>query len=291
MGGAIAKRLSEGGFPVSVWDRTRTKAEATGAGVVAGSPVEAAGQADVVISMVTGPQAVRDIYLGSGGVLKAGAGKTIVEMSTAGPEVALELAQAAAGLGVTLVQAPVIGSTPAVANGTLVSLASADRLDDLDPALPVLEHLGEVHYVGELATAASLKLVANSFLAIISAAAAELMAAGARAGLDPDQVFAILTRAAPGLKVREAGFVRHQHQPAMFNTRDIVKDLDLGLRLYVQDNASTGTVPVTAVVRDLFARVAEVAPDLDITAITNAYSPVPQREDRLRSRQAAGSSR
>jgi 3-hydroxyisobutyrate dehydrogenase-like beta-hydroxyacid dehydrogenase len=280
MGGAMAQRLSEGGFQVSVWDRTRTKAEALGAGKVAGSPVEAVGQADVVISMVTGPQAVRDIYLGSGGVLKAGAGKTIVEMSTAGPEVALELAQAAAEFGVTLIQAPVIGSTPAVASGTLVILASAGQVDDLDPALPVLEHLGQVHYVGELGTAASLKLVANSFLAIINAAAAELMAAGARAGLDPDQVFAILSRAAPGLKVREAGFVRHQHQPAMFTMRDMVKDLDLGLRLYLHDSASAGTVPLTAVVRDLFARVVEVSPGLDITAITSAYSLDPQMQEK-----------
>jgi 3-hydroxyisobutyrate dehydrogenase-like beta-hydroxyacid dehydrogenase len=275
MGGAMARRLSAGGFHVSVWDRTRSKAEALGVGRVAASPIDAVGEADVLISMVTGPQAVRDIYLGGGGVLDAAAGKTIVEMSTAGPDVAREIARAAAQRGVTMVEAPVIGSTPAVASGTLVILAAADQSDDLDAALPVLERLGEVHYVGALGTAASLKLVANSFLAVISAAAAELIAAGTREGLDANQLFDILSRAAPGLRIREAGFVRQQHQPAMFNTRDLVKDLDLGLRLYLQGQGSAGTVPLTAVARDLYARVAALAPDMDITAITNAYSPDP----------------
>jgi 3-hydroxyisobutyrate dehydrogenase-like beta-hydroxyacid dehydrogenase len=272
MGGAMARRLSAGGFQVSVWDRTRSKAEALGVGRVAASPIDAVGDADVVISMVTGPQAVREIYLGTGGVLEATAGKTIVEMSTAGPGAARELAEAAAQRGVTLVDAPVIGSTPAVANGTLVILAAADQSDDVDAVLPVLERLGEVHYVGTLGHAASLKLVANSFLAIISAAAAELMAAGRREGLDPKQVFDILTRAAPGLKIREAGFVRYQHQPAMFNTRDIVKDLDLALHMFLDDQGSPGSVPLTTVARELYARVAELAPDQDITAITSAYS-------------------
>jgi 3-hydroxyisobutyrate dehydrogenase-like beta-hydroxyacid dehydrogenase len=272
MGGAMARRLYEGGFRVSVWDRTRSKAEALGVGDVAASPADAVGQADVVISMVTGPEAVRDLYLGAGGVLEAAPGKTLVEMSTAGPDAALELAQAAAERGVTLIEAPVVGSTPAVASGTLVILAAADLVDDLDVALPVLERLGEVHYVGPLGTSASLKLVANSFLAITSAAAAELMAAGSREGLDPNQVFDILTRAAPGLRAREAGFVRHQYGPAMFATRDLLKDLDLGLQLYRDGQGSVATVPLTAVARELYARVAALAPDLDISAITNAYS-------------------
>lgn len=275
MGGAMARRLSEGGFQVSVWDRTRGKAEALGVGQVMNLPVDAVAEAEVVISMVTGPQALRDVYFGTGGVLEAAAGKTVVEMSTTGPEAALELAQAAAERGVTLIEAPVIGSTPAIASGTLVILAAADRVEDLVVAEPVLRQLGEVHYVGPLGTSASLKLVANSFLAIISAGAAELMAAGTREGLDPNQVFDILTRAAPGLRVREAGFVRHEYQPAMFATRDLLKDLDLGLQLYRSGQGSVAAVPLTAVARDLYARVAELEPDVDISAINNAYSPDP----------------
>ncbi len=272
MGGAMARRLEEGGFPVSVWDRTRSRAEALGVGHVADSPGDAVRAADVVISMVTGPQAVRDIYFGTGGVLAAAAHKTIVEMSTAGPEVALELANAVADSGATLIEAPVIGSTPAVKNGTLVILAAADVVDDLAAARPVLQRLGEVYYVGLLGSAAPLKLVVNSFQAIISAAAAELISAGTRVGVGAGDVFEVLTRVAPGLKVREAGFVNHVHQPAMFAMRDMLKDLDLALELYLPDRGPTSTVPLTALTREMYARTASLDPGLDMSAITNAYS-------------------
>jgi 3-hydroxyisobutyrate dehydrogenase len=264
MGGAIARRLNAGGFQVSVWDRTKSKAQALDVGRVADSPADAVREAEVVISMVTGPEAVREIYFGPAGAFAAVGEKTFVEMSTAGPGVTQELANAAKLIGAKLIEAPVMGSVPAVNSGTLVILAGAAQIEALEAARPVLRQLGEVHYVGDLGSAATLKLIANSFLAILSAAAAELMAAGTRQGLDPEQIFWVLTRAAPGLKAREAGFVGAVHEPTMFAMRDMLKDLDLGLPLYQ-------AAPLTSLTRELFARVAAQAPDLDISAIVNAY--------------------
>jgi 3-hydroxyisobutyrate dehydrogenase len=266
MGGAIARRLKGGGFEVSVWDRKKSKAEALDVGRVADSPADAAADAEVVISIVTGPQAVREVYFGHGGLLEAAAGKTLVEMSTTGPAIGEELARSASQKGAKLVQAPVMGSVPAVNSGTLVILASAERVEDLEPARPVLQRLGEVNFVGGIGGAPALKLVANSMLAIVSAAAAELMLAGSRQGLDPEQIFGVLTRVAPGLEVRKSGFVANVHQPAMFAVRDLLKDLDLGLALYQPP------VPLTVLARQLFAAVAAQTPDLDISAIVKAYS-------------------
>jgi len=82
MGGAIARRLKTAGFDISVWDRTKSKAEALQVGPVVDSPAEAARNADVLITMVTGPQALRDVYFGPSGVFTAGADSTIVDMST-----------------------------------------------------------------------------------------------------------------------------------------------------------------------------------------------------------------
>jgi 3-hydroxyisobutyrate dehydrogenase-like beta-hydroxyacid dehydrogenase len=272
MGGAIARRLHAGGFAVSVWDRTRTKAEALQVGPIADSPADAARDADVVLSMVTGPQALREVYFGPAGVFMAANNKSIVDMSTAGPGIVRQLASAAELNGARLIAAPVIGSVPAVNSGTLVILAGAALNEDLQAVRPVLDQLGEVHYVGDLENAAALKLVANSMLAIVSAAAAELMAAGTRQGLEPEQVFWALSRVAPGLKVREAGFVRHLHEPTMFAVRDMLKDLDLGLALYQPARASELSVPLTSLTRQLYARVASQSPDLDLSAIVNAYS-------------------
>jgi len=272
MGGAIARRLKTGGFEVSVWDRTKSKAEALQVGRVVDSPADAARGADVVVSMVTGPQALRDVYFGPSGVFAAAAETIIVDMSTVGPAAARELADAAALQGARLVEAPVIGSIPAVNSGTLIILAGAALVEDLEAVRPVLQQLGEVHYVGDIETAAVLKLIANSFLGIVSAGAAELMAAGTAQGVDPEQVFAILSRIAPGLKVRQAGFVRNIHEPTLFAVRDILKDLDLGLSLYQRVPGMRSRVPLTALTRELFASVASEVPDLDISAIVKAYS-------------------
>ncbi len=282
MGGAIARRLKSGGFEVSVWDRTRSKAEALQVGTVVDSPADAARAADVVVSMVTGPQALRDVYFGPTGVFAAAAESTIVDMSTVGPAAAQELADAAAIRGARLVEAPVIGSIPAVNSGTLLILAGAALVEDLEVVRPVLQQLGEVHYVGDIASAATLKLVANSFLGIVSAGAAELMAAGTAQGVDPEQVFAVLSRIVPGLQVREVGFVRNVHEPTLFAVRDILKDLDLGLSLYQRVPGIRSRVPLTALTRELFASVAAEAPDLDISAIVKAYSTdlLPRRQDK-----------
>jgi 3-hydroxyisobutyrate dehydrogenase len=281
MGGAIARRLKKGGFEVSVWDRTRSKAEALGIGPVADSPADAARGADVVVSMVTGPQAVRDVYFGENGVFQASSNKTIVDMSTTGPGMAQELERGAELNGARLIEAPVIGSTPAVNSGSLFILAGAALAEDLDAARPVLEQLGEVHYVGDLGSAAALKLMANSFLGIVSTASAELIAAGSAHGVDPEEVLTVLTRIWPGLRLREAGFVKHVHEPTMFAMRDLLKDLDLALAFY--RSAEPSAVPLTSLTRELVAGVTSAAPDLDISAVVKAYSsngtPVGQKQE------------
>ena len=198
MGSAMARRLADSGFDLALWNRTSTKAEELRVGRVAASPAEAVRDAEVVISSLTNDAAVRAVYLGEGGVLNGAAGKLLIDASTAGPEVAEELGRQAKAQGARLLEAPVVGSVPAVENGKLLILVGGDRAD-LEQARPVLEHLGEILYVGEWASAQRLKLIANSMLGITSAAAAELLTAGKAIGLDPGQVFSILVRFAPGL--------------------------------------------------------------------------------------------
>jgi 3-hydroxyisobutyrate dehydrogenase-like beta-hydroxyacid dehydrogenase len=269
MGSAIARRLKDGGFEVSVWDRTKSKAEALAVGPVPDTPADAARGADVVISMVTGPQAIHDVYFGPNGVFQASSKKTIINMSTIGPGTAQELGRAAEMNDSKLIEAPVIGSVPAVNSGSLFIMAGAALVEDLDAVRPVLEQLGEVHYVGDLVSAAALKLIANSYLGIVSTGAAELMAAGTAHGLDPTQVFNVLARVWPGLRLREAGYLKHVHEPAMFAERDLLKDLDLALTFY--RSAQPSNVPLTSLTREIVAGVAAEAPDLDISAIVNAY--------------------
>ena len=270
MGGAIARRLAASGFDLTVWDRTPAKTKALNVGRVAPTPAEAIRGADIVISSLTNAAAVREVYLGPQGAFETPAGmeNLFVEMSTAGPESIEELSREARTRGLRLLEAPVLGSVPAVESGTLAVLVGGSP-QDLAQARPVLERLGEIHYVGGFGSAARLKLVANTMLGITSAAAAELLAAGTAAGLDREQVFWALVRFVPALKAREAGFMRGQHEPTMFAVHDLVKDLGLALDVYERANAA---VPLTREARALFAETASESNDLDISAIVNAYS-------------------
>src|SRR5438128_6220761 len=270
MGGAIARRLAASGFDLTVWDRTMAKARALNVGRVALTPAEAVRGADIAISSLTNAAAVREVYLAPNGAFESAAGmeKLFVEMSTAGPESIEELGREARTRGLHLLEAPVLGSVPAVESGTLAVLIGGAP-QDLAQARPVLERLGEIHYVGALGSAARLKLVANTMLGITSAAAAELLAAGTAAGLDREQVFWALVRFVPALKAREAGFMRGQHEPTMFAVHDLVKDLGLALDVYERANAA---VPLTRETRELFDETASASSDLDISAIVTAYA-------------------
>jgi 3-hydroxyisobutyrate dehydrogenase-like beta-hydroxyacid dehydrogenase len=266
----MARRLADSGFDVTLWNRTSSKAEELHLGRVAPTPAEAARDAEVVISSLTNDQAVRDVYLGEDGVLRGNAaGKLLIDTSTAGPMIAEDLGREAQGKGARLLEAPVVGSVPAVEAGKLLILAGGDRAD-LEQARPVLEHLGEVHYVGERGNAQRMKLIANSMLGITSAAAAELLTAGTAIGLDPGEVFSILLRFAPGLAARERGFLQDQHTRTMFAVRDLVKDLDLGLQVYHEQGTPT---PLTRQAYELYAEAMRESADLDISAVVRVLQP------------------
>ncbi|MGA8636205.1 MAG: NAD(P)-binding domain-containing protein, partial [Candidatus Dormiibacterota bacterium] len=79
MGGAMARRLANAGFDITLWNRSATRAEELHLGRVAASPAEAVRGADIVISSLTNDAAVRDVYLGDNGVLSAAAGGLVVD--------------------------------------------------------------------------------------------------------------------------------------------------------------------------------------------------------------------
>ena len=267
MGSAIAARLSAAGFDIVLWNRTRSRAEALGVGTVADTPAAAARDADIVVSSLTGPEAVLAAYLGRDGALTAGAGKRFVEMSTAGPDLVSELAAHVIAAGGTLVDAPILGAPPFVRAGqAAILVGGADG--DVAVVNPVLSVLGTVRHVGSLGSAARLKLVANSMLADVTLAAAELQVAGEAAGLDPADVFWVLKRTAPALEARRAGYIEDRHTPPMFALRDLRKDLHLALALFGRSPAST---PLTRSSSELIGVAAAATPDLDISAVVQPY--------------------
>ncbi len=275
MGGAMAQRLKAAGHDLTLWNRTRERAAALGAGKVAATPAEAAENAEVVLSILTDGDAVRAAYLGEGGAAKAARGKVFVEMSTAGPDISAEIATRIEKAGAQYVEAPVLGSIPAVEAGTLIVLAAGDEAA-IERARPVLQALGEVRHSGALGSAAKLKLVSNTMIAGVTAFAAELLSAGRSAGLNVDDVFAMLSRVSPYLNTRKAGLVEHRYQPVTFALRDALKDLRLASELYKRTGATT---PLANETRELYEQAATSAGELDMSAIATVYEKGPAGND------------
>ena len=206
MGTALAQRLAHAGIEPILWNRTRARAEQVGAGRVVATPADAVRDVDVVITSLTGPDAVRAAYAGPVGALAGAHGQVFVEMSTSGPGLLTELDPQVVATGSRLLDAPIIGAPTVVLRGDAAILVGGAPAD-VERVRPLLELLGEVRHVGALRGGARLKLVANSMLGAVIMAAAELQTAGEAAGLDPGDVFWVLARLAPLLEMRRAGLV------------------------------------------------------------------------------------
>jgi len=231
MGAGLATNLAADGHEVTVWNRTpqvATDLAATVAVRVAQTPAEAAAGAAVVLAMVRDDEASRAVWLDPRGGAAAGMGAdaVAVESSTLSPTWVRELA----GLlpGVALVEAPVLGSRPAVAARSLLVLAGGDAVT-VERVRPVLEaSASSVRHVGALGTAATLKLLANTVLSVQVAAWAEVVAAvRADAHLDEDSALALLTGlpvAAPAMG-RMVGLMRGGDFTPNFAADLVGKDL------------------------------------------------------------------
>jgi 3-hydroxyisobutyrate dehydrogenase len=201
MGLGMAKNLLKAGFAVSAFNRTRAKAEPLAAegARIAGTPAQAAQEADVVLSMLADDDASRAVWLGEGGALKAAKpGTVFVEASTATPAWIAELGAAAQAAGCALLDAPVTGSRPQAEAGALTFLVGGDAAV-LEKVRPVLAAMSQnIVHLGPAGSGARLKLINNFLCGVQIASLAEGLAWIERSGLDREKALAFLKTAAPG---------------------------------------------------------------------------------------------
>jgi 3-hydroxyisobutyrate dehydrogenase-like beta-hydroxyacid dehydrogenase len=193
MGAPMAQRLVDAGYDVRAWNRTREKAESLSGAKVAGSPAEAATGAEAVITMLATPEAVRSVVSGDDGVVTAmNAGATLIEMSTIGPEVVHEIAKGLPA-GVTMLDAPVLGSIPQATKGELKVLTGGDA-EVVARWMDLLGAFGTVSHIGPLGHGAGVKLVVNSTLGAVMTALGEALSLAKGLGLDESNVLDVLVQ-------------------------------------------------------------------------------------------------
>lgn len=222
MGSRVARRLADAGNEVIVWNRTRAKAEELGL-PVADTPAEAARGAEVVITMVANPEALRAVTEGDNGVA-AGIGDTaLIEMSTVGPAAVGRLAQRVP----TMLDAPVLGSVSEAETGTLKIFAGG-AAELVERWSPLLSMLGDVIPVGGSGAGAAAKLVANSTLFGTIAVVGEAVALADALGLSRDAAFAVLGVSPVAAQAeRRRPAIEAGEYPPRFALRLARKDADL----------------------------------------------------------------
>jgi 3-hydroxyisobutyrate dehydrogenase len=200
MGGGMASRLLSLGFPVTVHNRTRAKAEtyAASGAFIADTPREASARADVVIAMVADDVASRAIWLGPDGALAGAAapGTLLLDSSTISVAWVKDLAAVAAEKGCEFLDAPVTGTKPHASTGELFFMVGGSAAG-FDRAREVLSALGrEVLHLGPTGSGALIKLINNFVCGVEAASFAEAMALVNASGLDREKSISVLGNSA-----------------------------------------------------------------------------------------------
>jgi 3-hydroxyisobutyrate dehydrogenase-like beta-hydroxyacid dehydrogenase len=273
MGGPMARNLRESGFELSVYTRTREKAERFAAehgARLAATPADAAEGADAFITMVPDAPEVEQVLFGDGGA--AGAlqeGALVVDMSTISPTSSRAIAERLAPL--RFVEAPVSGSKPKAEDGTLTIFAGGEP-EDFERALPLFEAMGDrIVHVGPLGHGQMAKLLTNTMGAVNAAVLAEAVRTAKEAGLDPDAFLEVAAGSAGAsgmLNLKGRPMFEERFEPALFKLEHMLKDV----RHTLDEARALGVeLRLGALAETLYARAAEAGHgDQDFAAVYTA---------------------
>lgn len=201
MGAGMAANVLRAGFPLMVWNRTRTKTEplAAAGAEVAQSPAELAASSDIIITCVSDTLDVETVILGPEGVAQgARAGSLVVDMSTISPATTRQIAGRLAEQGVDMLDAPVSGGSEGAARGTL-SIMVGGEAASLQRAMPVLQAMGQrITHVGPHGAGQTVKLVNQVMVVGNCLAMAEGLLLAQAGGVDLNKALEAVSGGAAG---------------------------------------------------------------------------------------------
>jgi 3-hydroxyisobutyrate dehydrogenase len=270
LGRAMAERLLKEGVELTVWNRTKKKAEGLGADS-AESPAALSARADVLFLNLFDSAAVRSVMEGKGGLLEGDLkGKTIIDTTTNHFTDVVSFHETFRENGAYYLESPVLGSVVPASRGALTVLVSGQR-EAFDRALPYLEKIGgHIYFLGAPALATKMKLINNLVLGAFMASIAEALAFGEKAGMDREQVLDILKAGAGNSVVLDAkrDKLLTEDFSTHFSAALMYKDLH-----YMQDLARQMRWPLFtgSTVKELFAMTFPRGLDsLDFSAVYSA---------------------
>ena len=270
MGAAMAENLMKAGFPITVWNRTLSKADrfvAMGA-KLAGSPADVARNSDLVFVNVSDTPDVLEVVLGKHGVIEgAHPGMILVDHSTIKPAASRQIYEALKEKGVFALDAPVSGGDIGAKNGTL-SIMVGGETEVLEKVIPVLKVVGKtITHVGEAGAGQVAKAANQIMVAAQMVAEAELLIFAQKAGADPQKVIEAIKGGAAQcwtLDVKAPRLFAGNREPG-FKSHLQAKDLNIVMETAREYLA---VLPATAVNTQLYnGMVAAGSGELDNSAV------------------------
>jgi 3-hydroxyisobutyrate dehydrogenase len=271
MGSRMAANLRRAGYELTVFNRTREKAEAFASehgGTVADTPADVGAVSDVVITMVVDGAQVETVLLGEDGVAAgAGEGTLCVDISTIAPADTRRIGAALGERGIGSVDAPVTGSSPKAEDGTLTIMAGGTEAD-FARARPLFDVMGElVVHVGELGQGQTVKLINNAVAATNASTLAQALVVGKATGVDLEALIKVMGGGSGGsaMLALKAEPMRTHDYATLFKLEHMLKDV----RLCLEEGQAAGVpFPAAAHTREvLTAAMGRDLGDADFAAI------------------------
>jgi 3-hydroxyisobutyrate dehydrogenase len=251
MGYAMAARLAKAGTDVTVWNRTRSKAEPLAEhGCRIAETIGDLRDCEVVFTMVSTPADLEQVLLGDGGLLteKGRTPKVVVDCSTVSTESSARMRQACSERGVDFLAAPVSGNGKVVRSGGLSLVVSGPEAT-YELVEPLLQHIGRsVTYVGEGDLARLVKICHNLMLGVVTQCMAEITVLAEKGGVSRQAFLEFLNNSVMGsvfTRYKTPAFVNLDFTPT-FTPVLLRKDFDLGLAAARQLDVPMPVAAITA---------------------------------------------
>jgi len=272
MGANMARRLKDRGFHVTaVYDTNRATATslATELGCAASQDLsELTAESDVIFTVVTDDNAMRQIFSGSGdNLLVNGRGKLFINCATISPQVHIEVEKLAGKAGAQALEACMASSITQAREGKLYLMCGGTE-ETFRKAEPILKELGSVvRYIGKAGEAAKVKALVNMVMNINTAGLAEGLALGAALGLDLEMVRTVFSQTGANSRVLETDGedMQNREHSCFFSAAHASKDSGIALDLARSLDLE---LPLARATKDQYDRmVAEGLGELDKSGI------------------------
>lgn len=234
MGNSMALNLIKHGYELSVYNRTKSKADAC---IAAGAKwcdtvAECAKDKDVVITIVGFPKDVEEVYFGENGILNAAKkGAYVIDMTTTSPMLSEKIYKAAAEKGIYALDAPVSGGDTGARNGTLAIMVGGDKAA-FDECMPVFEAMGtNIRYEGKAGNGQHVKMANQIAIAGAVSGVAEAVRYAMAMGVDVDTMLDTISNGAAGswqMSNNGPKMAKEDYAPG-FYIKHFIKDMKIAI--------------------------------------------------------------